>query len=72
MSVLYRAGDRQIICELEPPRRNPPKRIRLRFRAPPEQPIRSVAINDKPWTRFQADWVDLPPNPGASTILVTY
>lgn len=72
MSIFYTAADHQIIAAVEPPRRNPPKQIRVRFRTPREEPIRSVAIDGRPWTNFHNDWVELPAGTSSSTISVLY
>ena len=72
MSVVYTGGDHQITCQLELPSRNPPSRVRLRFRTPEEHSIRLVTVNGKPWSDFEADWVALPPNIGPASVAVTY
>jgi hypothetical protein len=72
MSLLYTGGDHQMNCQLDLPRRNPPKQIRLRFRTPGQQPIRSVILNGKTWSNFHDDWVELPPNIGAATVSASY
>jgi hypothetical protein len=72
MSVLYIGGDHQITAQLDPPRRNPPTKIRLRFRTPDEQPIRSVTVDGSSWTQFHEDWIELPRTITPSSISVTY
>jgi hypothetical protein len=72
MSVVYTGGDHQITAKLDPPQRNLPKQIRLRFRIPDAQPIRSLTVNGKPWTNYHEDWVELPASLGASNISVTF
>jgi hypothetical protein len=72
MSVIYTGGDHQISCQVEAPRRNPPKLIRLRFRTPEEQPILSITLNGKAWTKFQQDWVEIPSDIGAANVSASY
>jgi hypothetical protein len=72
MSILYTGGEHQITAQIDPPQRNPPKQIRLRFRTPDEQPIRSVALNGKPWKKFHEDWVEFPTTSHSSTVSIRY
>ena len=72
MSIIYTSGDHQITAKLDPPQRNLPKQIRLRFRTPDAQPIRSLTVNGKPWTNYHEDWVQLPAGLGASSISATF
>lgn len=55
-TVSYRlrseANEGIIRAEIQPPKRNPPKRIVLRVRHPEGKPIRSVEINGEPSDRF--------------------
>src|SRR5207247_1076151 len=60
VSVVYTAGQDQIKAQVDGPRRNPPKQIRLRFRDPNERPLSSVKVNDRPWKKFNGEWVQLP------------
>jgi hypothetical protein len=71
-SVLYSGGDNQITAKFEPPRRNPPKEIRLRFRDPQSRPLAAVTVNGQPWTQFAADWVRLPGALGPATVVASY
>src|SRR5207245_9309156 len=50
-SVMYTAGEKEITAQLDAPRRNPPKQIRLRLRAPHEPPLPSVTVNRKAWKK---------------------
>ena len=68
VSVVYSAGENEIKARIDGPRRNPPKRIRLRFRAPDERPLLSVTVNGKPWKKMRADWVELPGNIGVAEV----
>jgi hypothetical protein len=71
-SVLYKAENGQIHVSLKSPQRNPPGRVRLRFRTTNEQPLRSVIVNNKAWKQFAGDWVDLPGDIGDSEISAKY
>ncbi|MCX6893886.1 MAG: hypothetical protein NTX51_20555, partial [Verrucomicrobia bacterium] len=71
-SVLYTGGQDQITATLQAPRRNPPKEIRLRFRAPSERPPLSVTVNGKPWKKFNGEWVRLPGDIGSATVVARY
>jgi hypothetical protein len=71
-SVIYTGGDNEITARLEAPRRNPPKAIRLRFREPGGRLLTSVEVNGKPWKQFKGEWVQLPGDIGAATVVVSY
>jgi hypothetical protein len=49
----------RMVCELTPPRRKSPRRIRLRARHPKDRPIASVTVNGQPWNRFRKNVVEL-------------
>lgn len=51
-----------IFVRLQPPRRNPPRRIRLRLRHPAGQPVQEVWVNNLPHRDFdaQGEWINLP------------
>jgi hypothetical protein len=68
VSVLYSAEGNRISAQVDGPTRNPPQKIRLRFRSPTEQPISSLIVNGEPWKQFNQDWVDLPGNIGKAKI----
>lgn len=77
MSLHFTAGDGgdTITAELEPPRRNPPSRIYLRFRHPESRRIESVTVNGRTWSDYDParDWVVLPGNlEGTRTIVATF
>jgi hypothetical protein len=72
MTVLYTAAQNEITAQLKAPRRNPPKRIRLRFRAPNERPLAAVTVNGAPWKQFDGDWVHLPGDIGSARIVARY
>jgi hypothetical protein len=71
-SVVYSAGKDQITAQVDGPRRNPPKEIRVRFRHPQGRSPSAVSVNDKPWTDVQGDWVLLPGNIGAAVVTTRY
>jgi len=45
----------KIEATVEMPSRKPPKEVVLRFRHPKSAPMKSVTVNGKPWTEFNAD-----------------
>jgi hypothetical protein len=71
-SVIYTGGDNEITAKLEAPRRNPPKVIRLRFREPGGRLLSSVRVNGQPWKQFKGEWVELPGEVGAATVVARY
>ena len=71
-SVIYSGGENQITAQVEGPTRNPPARVRVRFRTPTGQPVRSVELDGKEWARFSDDWVDLPGTVGKAVVVVRY
>jgi len=71
-SVVFASGGNEITATLEAPRRNPPKEVRLRFREPGGRPLASVKVNGKPWERFKGEWVQLPGDIGAASVVARY
>jgi hypothetical protein len=71
-SVLYTSGQDEITASLQAPQRNPPKEIRLRFRAPTGVAPLSVTVNGKPWKKFKGEWVQLPGDIGSATVVARY
>ena len=71
-SVIYTGSGNEITAKLEAPRRNPPKAIRLRFREPGGRALFSVEVNGKPWKQFKGEWVQLPGDVGAATVVARY
>ena len=67
-SVVYRATDTGIQVHLQGPKRNPPRRIRLRFRSPNNHPIRSAIVNGNAWKEITGDWLELPGDIGNAEI----
>ncbi|HLW80028.1 MAG TPA: hypothetical protein VKU44_10570, partial [Terriglobia bacterium] len=67
--------DGTISMSLDPPSRNAPRQIVVRFRHPDAKPIRQVTVNGSPWTDFDADRGDirLPGEmKGQTTIVAAY
>jgi len=58
VSVIYESRGNQITARVEGPQRNPPEKIRLRFRS--SRPIRHVTVDGKEWKERDGDWVILP------------
>ena len=71
-SVVFTGGENQITATLDAPRRNPPKEVRLRFREPGGRPVSAVEVNGKPWKKFKGEWVQLPGDIGAATVVARY
>jgi hypothetical protein len=45
LDIVSQVATGHIVIKLDPPRRNPPRRIRLRVRHPELKPIRQVWVN---------------------------
>ena len=71
-SILYTPAENQITARLDGPRRNPPSEVRLRFRDPLQRPLLWVTLDGKPWMQFKEDWVQLPGNIGAATVVAGF
>jgi len=72
MSVVYSATVRAITARLEGPARNPPRRIRLRFRhSEGALPVR-VRVNGVAWKAVAGDWVELPGGIGRALVRAEY
>ena len=71
-SVIYEGGPASITATLKGPARNPPREIRVRFRTPGERPLAQVTVNGRLWRKLDRDWVILPGNVGAATIIAAY
>jgi len=50
--IRSKANEGRIEMSLDPPNRNTPSAIVVRFRHPEEKPIRSVTVNGSPWQDF--------------------
>ena len=72
VSLVYSPGEKEITAQVDSPRRNPPKLIRLRFREPNERPLAAVTVNGQPWNRFKGEWVELPGGLGSATVIARY
>jgi hypothetical protein len=68
MSVLYEGDETGIVAALQGLRRNPPSRIRLRFRRAENERARSVMVNGRPWPDYDDRWVYLPGDIGDAEI----
>ena len=71
-SIVYEGAPDTITARLDAPRRNPPESVRLRFREPGGRPLASVTVNGKPWTGFGGEWVQLPGDCGAATVVARF
>jgi hypothetical protein len=74
MTMLSRVGKGAIEMRIDPPKRNPPKTIRTRFRHPDGKPIQSVTVDGKPWRRFDPadEWIELGGLRQPTAIMVHY
>jgi len=70
--IRSRVNEGRIEMLLDPPERNLPKQIVVRFRHPQEKPIRNVTVNGQPWKNFDATKGDiyLPGNAQPQTRIV--
>ncbi len=61
LRIVSRAAAGAIEMTIDPPRRNPPRSIRARFRHPAGRPILRCEVDGRPWRRFDPStgWVDL-------------
>lgn len=71
-SVLYTGQGGTITAELNGPRRNPPREIRLRFREPTGRLPKEVTVNGKRWRKTNGEWVELPGDIGRATVVAKY
>jgi hypothetical protein len=71
-SVIYEGRKGNITATLDGPRRNPPREIRLRFRAPGEKKPARVTVNGQSWNKLDGDWVILPGNIGRAVVEAAY
>ena len=71
MSLLYEPHEGGIVAKLSAPRRNPPGRIKLRFRHRHDQRIERVLVGGQAWPDVQGDWVVLPGDIGEVEVAVT-
>lgn len=70
VSVRYEALADRVRAHFEGTTRNPPKRIRLRFRLPDGTQAAAVTVNGKPARMDRAGWVNLPGDIGNATVEV--
>ena len=60
MSLMYEADEVGITATLQGPERNPPSRIKLRFRMPVGKGVSALTVNGKEWSDYDGKWVHLP------------
>jgi len=68
VSVRYKATADSVTATLEGPTRNPPKRIRLRFRLPEGTRAAQVTVNGKPARLDGGGWLTLPGDVGKAVV----
>jgi hypothetical protein len=72
MTLFYDADEKGITASLSAPKRNPPSRIRLRFRPPGGRRVRTVSVNSITWKDWDAAWVVLPGDLGEASVRADY
>jgi hypothetical protein len=72
VSVEFAAQADTIVARLGGTTRNPPERIRLRFRAPEGRQPAEVLVNGDRWKKVTGDWVELPGDIGPAMIVARY
>ncbi len=72
LRITSRAAAGEIRATVDPPQRNRPRTIYVRFRHPDARPIRGVTVNGEPYDRFDAkkEWVVLPGDVSAKQEIV--
>ena len=75
LRITSAADAKTITAVLEPPKRNPPRAIRLRIRHPDSKPMQSVTLGGEKYERFDAgkEWIELPADAsGVQKVVVEY
>lgn len=75
MRVESRAASGALLAEIDMPERTIPGTLLIRLRHPNGRPIRSVAVNGRPWNDFDAqkEWVRIErPNVGRYSVVASY
>ena len=75
LTIESHAAAGNIKAIIDPPQRNQPKTIYLRIRHPQARPIRSITVNDQPYSLFdvEKEWVILSGKiQGRQEIIVNY
>jgi hypothetical protein len=74
MKMTSHVSDGSIVMSIDPPRRNPPKRVYARFRHPEGARIMRCEVNGSPCTAFDAgkEWVELTGLESPTQVVVFY
>ena len=72
MSLMYEADKAGITATLTGPQRNPPSRIKLRFRPPDGKAVKGIAVDGTQWRDCEDGWVLLPGDIGEVTVRASY
>jgi hypothetical protein len=76
MSIMYesKVSQGRIEATFEPPRRNPPKRIYIRFRHPESKKMTRCEVDGKPYNNFnpEKEWIVLTKSPKEQVHIVAY
>ncbi len=70
LCLSYEVTPTAVIARLQGPWRNPPARIRLRFRLPRRLVAGEVLVNGVPWAERDGEWVLLPGDIGTAEVRV--
>lgn len=68
VSLVYQAEEDALTVALRGPTRNPPRSLRVRFRAPEGKAVAAVHVNGREWEDWEDDWVRLPGEIGAAQV----
>ncbi len=72
MSLIFEGDEEGVTATLGGPRRNPPERIRLRFRCPEGREVRDVKVNGETRPVCEEGWIDLPGDIGNAEVRASY
>jgi len=73
-SVQSQMASNTVKCNVSVPNRHPVKRLKIRFRAPENQKIASVIVNEQAWQDFDRDgeWITIPGSLKEARIVIRY
>ncbi|MFB3881889.1 MAG: hypothetical protein ACE149_11535 [Armatimonadota bacterium] len=74
MEIESHVAEGEVTVRLDPPRRNPPSRIRLRLRHPEKAKVGSVEVDGAPSAdyRIEGEWIVFPRPPGPVTMVARF
>jgi hypothetical protein len=73
-TVQSKMASKSTECNVLVPHRHPAKRLKVRFRAPENQEIASVTVNEQDWQDFEraGEWIMIPGSMKEGKIVVRY